>query len=58
MFQTKHVELILEAFPDAELAGWKGPGWYFWDEVGQYCYGPYPLEDEALEHLENYCYQL
>ena len=38
--------------------GYTTPGWYFWDELGQYCHGPYPLEDEAQEHLELYAAEL
>lgn len=34
--------------------GWNGPGWYFWDETGAYCYGPYGSAQEANEACSRY----
>lgn len=35
------VHYLGEEIEDADLAGWEGPGWYFWDETQSHCYGPY-----------------
>ncbi len=35
--------------------GYNSPGWYFWDEAGAYCYGPYTSAALALAGLEKYC---
>lgn len=29
-------------------------GWYFWDEIGLYFYGPYKSEEEARQALSEY----
>lgn len=43
-------------FDNALDRGWKGPGWYFWDEAdGQYCYGPYKNKEIAIRRLKEYC---
>lgn len=36
-----------DARDDVVERGWQGPGWYFWDECGVLCYGPYASRDEA-----------
>jgi hypothetical protein len=33
---------------DMLLAGFRGPGWYFWDETSTRCYGPYSSEEIAV----------
>lgn len=35
-------------------SGYDGPGWYFWDEVQRYCYGPYPSALKAHEESMRY----
>jgi len=35
--------------------GYHGPGWYFWDETGAYCHGPYESAELAYIGLEKYC---
>lgn len=32
--------------------GYKGPGWYWWDEEAMYAYGPYSSEESAQEAME------
>lgn len=51
----KHVEYINASFLDADLAGYTTPGWYFWDELSAYCYGPYSTYIEAEDALARYC---
>lgn len=29
--------------------------YYFWDEIGESKYGPYPTREKAEEVLEDYC---
>lgn len=53
----QHVEYLDKAkvpngWPSAEEQGYKGPGWYFWDETGAYCYGPCVGEIVASKALE------
>lgn len=35
--------------------GWNGPGWYFWDESGAYCHGPYESAEITNNKLREYC---
>lgn len=39
---------------EADLAGWDGSGWYFWDETGAHCHGPFGTKQEAEELLTKY----
>jgi len=57
---TNYVEYLSEGFfENAAERGWKGAGWYFWDESdGQYCYGPYLTIFEAEQALAKYAGQL
>lgn len=48
------IQHLLHNFEDAELVGWEGPGWYFWDETEAYCYGPYRTKQEAEVREEFY----
>ena len=41
------VEYIEHSWPDGDLAGWDGPGWYFWDESQSQCIGPFEDAGEA-----------
>lgn len=48
---------------DDELAemqerGWAGVGWYFWDEIGAHCYGPYNDKTTAEQKLAGYAQSL
>jgi hypothetical protein len=47
--------LAEDNFENAAERGWKGSGWYFWDEAdGQYCYGPYLTTQEAESGMREY----
>ncbi len=51
----KHVEYLdMDKTPAAETYGYRGPGWYFWDETGACCHGPYVGEIVASKALEKY----
>jgi hypothetical protein len=41
---------------DADLSGWDGPGWYFWDEAYQ-LHGPFGTKEEASSAFSTYCAQ-
>jgi hypothetical protein len=42
-------------FENAVERGYKGVGYYFWDEAdGQYCYGPYATKELAIMKLNEY----
>lgn len=43
---------------DGPLAGWQGDGWYFWDETGAYCVGPFDTKDEATKAAKDYLEKL
>lgn len=43
---------------DLLLAGYCGRGWYFWDEVGANCYGPFESQDDAAREEREYAKQL
>ena len=45
-------------FPDAKLAGYTIPGWYFWDETLTHCYGPYDTQEDAKKAFKEYVAQL
>lgn len=34
--------------------GYRGPGWYFWDETWAYCHGPYDTQEEAGRKVDEY----
>lgn len=34
--------------------GFRGAGWYFWDETWSYCHGPYLTREEAARQLRRY----
>ena len=34
--------------------GFKGPGWYFWDETWSWAYGPYPSKGKSEQALNEY----
>jgi len=35
-------------------SGWDGPGWYYWDETGSSCVGPFESAKIANEKLREY----
>lgn len=39
---------------EAELAGFNGSGWYFWDETQAHCHGRFDTPQEAEEALTYY----
>lgn len=51
---TDMVQYIRTSFPDATLAGYSLPGWYFWDETQAHCYGPYESKTRAQSELTRY----
>ena len=51
----QHVEYIEKPFEhNPYQRGYSTPGWYFWDEVGQICYGPYETAAIAEEKIKEY----
>lgn len=52
------IQNIRHPFEDSDIAGYQGPGWYFWDETGMYCYGPYRTKSEAAKEKHAYAKQL
>ena len=48
------VEYLQGDWPDARLAGWDGPGWYFWTETWSYCVGPFKTKEEATDAAKIY----
>ncbi len=38
--------------------GYRGPGWYFWDETWAQAYGPYQTEAVAREMCSKYAASL
>lgn len=53
-----HVQFLDKPWEDCEHQGYKGPGWYFWDETDIYCHGPYVAEIIASKALDEYAYHL
>jgi hypothetical protein len=49
-----NVQYLHEPFENSDIAGYRGPGWYFWDETQAGCYGPYNSKEEAEWWLEEY----
>jgi hypothetical protein len=55
MSEKSHVEFLVSGdFDAANSRGYIEPGWYFWDEYGQYCYGPYRTKERCEEALKKY----
>jgi len=55
----KHIQHIDAPWSDdAKLAGYDGPGWYFWDETQTICHGPYDTSKIAETNLHAYGVQL
>jgi hypothetical protein len=48
------VDYIATDWPDADLAGWEGPGWYFWTEDQATCIGPFATAAEAEAAAKEY----
>ncbi len=52
--ENKYVSYYTEdPSPQTDL-GYRGKGWYFWDEIQTYMYGPYKSFAEASEELHEY----
>lgn len=50
------VRQITEKPEDADLWGWRGPGWYFFDpETRVQIEGPYATEELARQEYNDYC---
>lgn len=47
--ETKEWELYDKTMPS---------GWYFWDETGAYCHGPFCTRDECRDNLKRYAEDL
>jgi len=54
IYEYKQWENVAEIWEDADCAGWRGPGWYFWDETQAYCHGPYESEEIAKQKSDEY----
>lgn len=39
-------------------SGYTTPGWYFWDETGAYCHGPFEDEEQARAAMVEYARSL
>ena len=48
-----NVIVLKECPPDGDIAGWDGPGWYFWDE-SYHLHGPFSSKEETEELESNY----
>ena len=48
------IQYITEGGPDSDLYGYKGPGWYFWDETWTQANGPYPDLEKAKKAMRKY----
>ena len=53
-FCDHKVEWVGDFSPIDETRGFKGKGWYFWDEVDLDCYGPYESHAESKAELLKY----
>lgn len=45
-------------FEDAEERGYRGPGWYFWDETQTDVFGPYKSEEDAKQEELRYAHEV
>lgn len=43
---------------DRGVAGYDGPGWYFWDESWEHLHGPFATKREAEQALSYYVEEL
>lgn len=50
----KNVEYISGDWDTHADYGYRGAGWYFWDETGRWCHGPYDSVSEAYTAMKNY----
>ena len=48
------IEYLATEWPGAKLLGWSRPGWYFWDESGDHCDGPYDSHRAAARAMRCY----
>lgn len=39
---------------DKEFSGFSKEGWYYWDETGAYCTGPFITKEDALRAFDYY----
>lgn len=56
--KAQNIQFIKQLWALGEQQGWDGPGWYFWDEVQQYCHGPFNEELDAKIGLSEYMAEL
>lgn len=57
MSESNHIEYLFinpHSRLDSWDSGWRGSGWYFWDENESYCYGPYESAEKAKDELYKY----
>lgn len=55
MNQTMHKDIIYFYDDDNFICdGYKGPGWYFWDETETNLIGPFKTDSRALTALKVY----
>lgn len=48
------VEYIGEGGDSSYDWGWRGPGWYYWDETWSWAAGPYATREAAAAALRTY----
>lgn len=55
---SRSVQYLDAPWPDGKMAGYEGPGWYYWDETWAYCHGPYKTREATVLALADYCEHL
>jgi hypothetical protein len=57
-YEWDHIQYIRKDWCDGKVAGYEGPGWYFWDETQSNCYGPYKTANGAARAKNKYCHEV
>ena len=52
------VQFLSQMWETANMQGYAGRGWYFWDESSFNCYGPYDNREEAEKKSSLYYHEL
>lgn len=52
------VQFLSQMWDTANMQGYAGRGWYFWDEAECDCYGPYDNREEAQKKSSLYYCEL
>lgn len=53
--QQNPIEYIERTFGNDEYWGFRGPGWYYWDETWTSVSGPFQTAESAEAALTRYC---